>query len=87
VQYGDAAGAQQLLDALNSEPIDGPLAARVRLCRAALFYRLGAWEKSLGVLPSEADCSPPDAAVCQKIRTELHQKIATNAPAPAPALS
>jgi hypothetical protein len=74
VQYTDAAGAQQLLEALSSEPIEGPLAARVKLCQAALYYRLGAWEKSLEALPAEGDCSPPDAAVCQRVRRELWEK-------------
>jgi hypothetical protein len=75
VQYTDAAGAQQLLEALNSEPIEGPLAARVKLCQAALYYRLGAWEKSLESLPSPSDCSPPDAAVCQRVGQELAEKV------------
>ena len=87
VQYSDAGGAQQLFEALATEPLDGPLLARVKLCQSALYYRLGAWEKSLQYLPDENDCSPPDAAVCQRVRAELLEKVSSPATVPSPVLA
>ncbi|HVS69715.1 MAG TPA: hypothetical protein VHQ47_00500, partial [Phycisphaerae bacterium] len=75
VMSGDETGASQLLDALESHPIDGPLAARLKLCRAALHYRCGNYAKALDALPPDDDCSPPDAVTAKRIRTDLLQKI------------
>jgi hypothetical protein len=75
VMSGDEMGAGLLLDALSQEPIGGALAARMRLCRAAMHYRSGAWEKALAALPDEAECSPPDAVTCKRIRAELQERL------------
>jgi hypothetical protein len=75
VMSGDETGAGLLLDALASEPIGGVLAARVKLCRAAMHYRSGAWDKALASLPEEGDCSPPDAVTCKRIRAELQERL------------
>jgi hypothetical protein len=73
----DAAGAHQLLDKIECDSaIAGGLAGRVRICRAALYFRLGAWEKCLDALPDDEICSPPDAAICRHIRELVMQKIA-----------
>jgi hypothetical protein len=75
----DAAGAQLLLEQLTNsplQPIAGPLAARVQLCRAALYFRLGAWEKCLEALPVDSDCSPRDAITCRRVRLAIEEKLA-----------
>lgn len=76
----DLAGAQQLLEKLDAaaayQPIAGELGARIRLCRAALYFRLGAFEKSLTHLPDPADCSPPDSRATKRIRGLLERKLA-----------
>jgi hypothetical protein len=71
----DAAGAQHLLEQLESEPLGGELAARVRLCRAALYYRLSAWEKCLETLPAEQECSPADALACRRVKGQLRERM------------
>ncbi len=79
VMSGDESGAALLLDTLAAEAVGGALAARVRLCRAAVHYRAGNYGKALRALPPESDCSPPDAVTCKRIRAELEDKIANGA--------
>jgi thioredoxin-like negative regulator of GroEL len=79
VMSNDSGGAQHLLDQLESQGVGGELAARVHLCRAALYYRLSAWEKCLEALPLEKECSPADALVCGRVRSQVQARV----PAPA----
>jgi hypothetical protein len=75
VLSGDAAGAQLLLEKLEAEPLVGGLAARVKLVRAALYFRLCAWEKALAALPANEECAPEDAVVVRQVRTILGHKL------------
>jgi tetratricopeptide (TPR) repeat protein len=75
VLSGDAAGAQLLLEKLEAEALGGGLAARVKLVRAALYFRLSAWEKALDALPANDQCAPEDAVVVRQVRTILGQKL------------
>lgn len=79
VMSNDAGGAQHLLDQLESQGVAGELAARVKLCRGALYYRLNAWEKCLEALPSEKECSPTDALVCGRVRSQVQARVAAEA--------
>ncbi len=48
---GDTAGTQQLLEALETHPLgEGPVGARVAICRSALHFRLGSWQKAMDAL-------------------------------------
>jgi thioredoxin-like negative regulator of GroEL len=77
----DYAGAQQLLDALDAHQLGaGAVAARVQLCRAAIYYRTGHVERALAALPSAHDCSPPDAALCRQIRRSIEQRFQKESP-------
>jgi len=76
VMSNDAGGAQHLLEQLESEPLGGELAARVKLCRAGLYYRLNAWEKCLEALPTEQECSPADSVVCRRVRVQVRERVA-----------
>jgi hypothetical protein len=72
----DFPGAQQSLGVLDAHPLGGgAVAARVRLCRAAIDYRTGRLERALDALPNSHDCSPPDAAICRQIRRSIEQRI------------
>jgi outer membrane protein assembly factor BamD (BamD/ComL family) len=73
---GDYSGAMLQLDALDSHQLGmGPVAARVQLCRAAVHYRRGDWQKAMDALPHDRDCSPPDAAICRQIGREVEQRF------------
>ncbi len=73
IMANDHAGAQQLLEDLEDspEPIGGRLAARIRICRAALYYRLNALEKALAALPPDDMCTPADAVACRRARAVI----------------
>jgi hypothetical protein len=79
VMSSDSGGAQHLLEQLETQNIGGELAARVRLCRAALYFRLSAWEKCLEALPEDKDCSPADALTCSRIRSMVKDRLAGSA--------
>ena len=73
---GDSGGAMHQLDALDAHQLGtGPVAARVQLCRAGVYYRNGEWQRAIDALPHDRDCSPPDAATCRQIRRELEQRL------------
>jgi hypothetical protein len=76
VLSGDAGGAQHLLDMLDAQPLQGELAARVALCRSALYFRLSAWEKCLEALPPQDQCTPQDALMCGRVRDLVQEKLA-----------
>jgi tetratricopeptide (TPR) repeat protein len=77
----DFPGAQTLLDTLEGHQLGaGAVAARVQLCRAAIYYRTGRVEKAVAALPDAHDCSPPDAALCRQIRRSIEQRIQRESP-------
>ncbi|MGN6367578.1 MAG: hypothetical protein ACTHN5_04890 [Phycisphaerae bacterium] len=76
----DYPGAQQLLDSLDAHQLGaGAVAARVQLCRAAIYYRTGRYSKALDALPAPHDCSPPDASLCRQIRRGIEQRLQRDA--------
>gem|GEM_PF-6646807 len=73
VMAGDSAGAISVLDTLAEET--PAVAARAALARAALYYRLSAYEKCAESLPRAADCTADDARTLQRVRQLLAGKL------------
>lgn len=71
---GDAAGALEILEGVAPEAVSGALATRVQLCRAAAWYRLGAWTAAQRALPAEECCTRRDAATVRRVREEIARR-------------
>lgn len=82
VMSGDEPGALRLLEALDQVPLAPPLLGRVKLCRAALHYRMGDHPATLAALPPDEDCGPADATVARRIRAELTPVGQASEPSP-----
>jgi hypothetical protein len=71
----DIAGAERIMARLDSSLLGGAALARRRICRAAIYWHRGQWEKVLKSLPSVQACDPADQLPVLEIRKAADKKL------------